>query len=89
MTLLIVMMGCNKITPSLQTNGKFTIVDSSGIKPNLLFYENNRRDGCYPVYYLGKLDDTIRLGEHPIPNYEVSPLKYGRLLDFTSPDSTK
>ena len=87
----IFILGCdsNKKAPSIQSNGELVIVDSSDVKTNLLLYTNNHRNGYYPVYYLGKFSDTIRLGNRTIPKYEVDSEKHSRLEDFTSPDSIK
>ncbi|MBI3234483.1 MAG: hypothetical protein HYZ42_10670 [Bacteroidetes bacterium] len=54
---------------TIQSNGKIVIIDSAQTGEDLMIYENQDRDGYYPVYYAGKLIDTFVLGNQPLPAY--------------------
>ena len=85
---VLVLLRCNTdpdSQPNVQSNGKLVLVDSSGVKAKLHLYQTNFRMGYYPIYYLGEIDDTIRLGKHLIPRHEVGAKNYNRSQDYVIP----
>ncbi|TAE86797.1 MAG: hypothetical protein EAY81_05070 [Bacteroidetes bacterium] len=87
----ITIISCNNetITPTIQSNGQIVIIDSSGQTETLWTYDSDERYGYYPVYYIGKSIDTIRLGQRKIPGFRYGQKDYSKLKNFTWADSTK
>jgi hypothetical protein len=54
---------------TIRTNGILTLIDSTS-KPDAAEYTlNDGITGIYPIYYIGKIADTIHLGKRSIPRY--------------------
>jgi len=88
---LIVMQSCyhSEVIPFTHSNGEFIIVDSNGIKTDLLLYPNDLREGYFPIYYIGKVTDTIRLGKSTIFSRKTGDIDYSKSIAYESLDSTK
>jgi len=52
---------------NIQWHGKITLVDSTTIADDLLDF--NDTAAYYPLYYIGKMHDTIYLGHKPVSMY--------------------
>jgi len=88
-TLIILACNNNKVIPTIQTNGKITLIDSSESAQNLMTYDDNYRSGYFPVYYIGKLCDTIRLGQNAISDRSFGQKDYSKSKKFSWVDSAK
>ncbi len=73
----------------MQTNGHIVIVDSIEPTKNLWQYDRNERYGYYPIYYIGKPMDTIRLGESHISSYNSVQKDYSKFKNVAWADSLK
>lgn len=84
-------ISCNNETtsPTIQSNGAIVIIDSSGPTEALWAYNPNERYGYYPIYYIGKLVDTIRLGQRKISGFSYGQKDDSKSGNFTWADSTK
>lgn len=89
--ILITTISCNNETssPTIQSNGEIVIIDSSGRTEALWKYDSNKRYGYYPIYYIGKPVDTIRLGQRKISGSSYGQKDYSKSRNFTWADSTK
>ncbi len=54
---------------TIQSNGKMVIVDSSEITQNRWPYYLEDGSAFFPVYYIGKLKDTVFFGANPRPRH--------------------
>ncbi len=85
------LFSCNNdnVHLTIQSNGQIVVVDSSGQSENLWTYQPNERSGYYPIYYIGKLEDTIRLGQEKIPGRSKGQKDYSKFKNFSNADSLK
>jgi hypothetical protein len=77
----------NKIATTIQKNGNLTLVDSTKECNNFLPYSAENRQGFYPVFYIGKQTDTIKLGQEAIFEWNYQQKSYPYYKNFA--DSTE
>ncbi len=70
MFLLFVLSSCqpDKLDLNIQTNGALTLIDSTSLAGQFQEYDPHYREASYPVFFIGGLTDTIKLGPEPISN---------------------
>ncbi|HEX8549624.1 MAG TPA: hypothetical protein VF691_21870 [Cytophagaceae bacterium] len=73
----------DKLKINIQTNGRLVLVDSSAQTENLEEYDPDYRSGVFPIYYMGILNDTIRLGQKQISASSHGQKNYDGLRNFT------
>ena len=77
---------CNVI---FKTSGNLTLVDTSNENHHeFKTYDSTNRMSIFPIYYLGKVKDTIKLRKKPISIFEFRENKYEN-RNFAFPDSNK
>jgi hypothetical protein len=74
---------------TVQTNGRIVLIDSSAPAVNFWPYNPKERWGYFPVYYIGRLSDTIRLGPRKIFRYSNRQKDYSSFRNFAIADSSK
>lgn len=85
----ILVISCyqRKTTVTIHNNGNFTLIDSTLECNNLSLYSPDDNQGFYPIFYIGKQTDTIKIGEKPIFEWNYKQKEYSYSKDFA--DSTE
>jgi hypothetical protein len=71
--ILLGCLSCNseESSPNIQTNGSFTLIDSSALTTNSVTYQPTDRQAYFPIFFIGKTSDTIILGKEPISTHQL------------------
>lgn len=76
-----------EVATTIQKSRNLTLIDSAKECNNFLLYSADDRQGFYPIFYVGKQTDTIKLGQEAIFEWNCQQKEYTYHRKFA--DSTE
>lgn len=72
--LFVFILGCksNSSKPFIQTKNNLTVIDSAGIGKEFFPYDKKDREGFFPIFFIGKIRDTLKISEHLVSKNFIS-----------------